>query len=597
MALVTRLFVHRHSKTAKQDVIYTVDGDNSESDPAPRRSSSWKQLFAPKQKDGNSKWVPTLSGIIKAGDEGLWTSSLFTHPHGQPGEVSFEAICEMFAGELRPRSVTERSAYAGEIGRFINAAKRGAVSPRRVQSVSYKGGRDVAPPAQRKSLDMSSIERGLGRSLSIKRPAPALVPMGNGLVEQDSSAAAQHAWMKDGRPAEYHNGRMGVRLTRGEVAALSLILGSAITRTSSEGEASAASADKGAFGLSIQVTRTDDGRHLVSLRQHKRSVSQMPPSSAGHSPLFAKHLACGSLPFSQDSTAINSLLITNETLDAVRSGLPLTLRKRAQQSAQVQFLATLPSSRTLALHTLTPSTTPSAPNPLIDAIAHLPFSGGLTPLASAPLMAATHFIAGGGLAPGRLLQRLDALVDKVQRHAPTPNVFGALHEPQNAGLLFRERERVARLNGSGESLCDATARVRRHAALLQRLVALVPDGGRRVGAAVRTATANELRTAHADAVAAYACAAQTAALNGSASRSSLGSGSNATLGSGPAALPARDLGKLTERLLKAQLPFGVDTVAVVARLVLVAWTMSARGVVWEGGEGWRVEGVDGGVWV
>lgn len=631
MALVTRLFVHRHSKNSKQD-IYTVDGDNGESYQLPRRTRSLKQLFTPKQKDRNSKWVPTLSGIIKAGDEGLWSSSLFTNPHGHPGEVSFEAICEMFANELRLRSMTERSAYSGEIGRFINSAKRGATSPRRVQSMSYKrantGRGDTAQPTQRKSLDISSIERGLGRSLSIKRPAPALVHMGNGLVEQNSTTAAQHAWMTDGRPAEYYDGRMNVRLTPAELAALSLILGSSIASTSSGTEADAATIEEGAFGLSIRSTLTDDGRHMVSLRQHKRSVAQMLSSGSGHSPLFAKHLACGSLPFSQDGKSINSLVITDDTLEALRSGVPLTMRKRSQQTPQAKFLAMLPSSRELAFHTIQLSTKSSPPTPLIDAIAQLPFTGGLTPLISTPLILTVQFIASGGLHPGRLLQRLEALVDKVHRHSPHLTIFGPLHSPQNAGLFFRERERLAKVatGALDEDLLDKVARVQRYVTLLQRLMALVPDVKMQdVRAAVQEATRRELQRSYEDAVAAHkekaspsprmgrndtSCPESDArsnrryASNSSrpskqrSPRSSLGSGSNGTVTSNTGRLsstfPERNLGKQVEVLLKSELPFSVDMVAVVARLVIVAWTWSVDTVAWEEGEvGWRVPAVEG----
>lgn len=605
MALVSRFFVHRHSKTAKQD-LYTVDRDNSDSYQLPRRSSSWKQLFTPKQKDADSKWVPTLSGIIKAGDEGLWSSSLFSNPHGHPGEVSFEAICEMFAKELRPRSMTERSAYSGEIGKFINSAKRGAPGPRRVQSVSYKrvntGRGDVALPAQRKSLDISSIERGLGRSLSIKRPAPVLVPMGNGLVAQDKTVAAQHAWTKDGRPAEYHDDRMSVRLTSAELVSLSLMLGSSITSIAGDAEGIAASTDKGAFGLSIKITTADNGKHLVSLRQHKRSVSQMPSSGSGHSPLFAKHFACGSLPFSQDGKSINSFLITDDTLDALRSGAPLTMRKRSQRSSQAHFLATLPSSCDLAFYSLEASTKSSPQTPLIDAIAQLPFTGGLTPLASTPLISTIQFIASGGLHPGRVLQRLEALVDKVQRHSPDLTIFGPLHELKNTGLLFRERERLAKVSSGAitETLLDKVARVHRYVTLLQRLMALVPDTKPQdILAAVQEATKKELQRAYADAIAAHTSVGSPSIARRSP-RSSLGSASNGTIRSRRSnTFPERNLGKQVEALLKAELPFSVEMVARVARLVVVAWTLSVGVVAWEvSQEGWRVpelEGLSGGM--
>lgn len=626
MALVTRLFVHRHSKNGNvnQDV-YSVDGDHGESHHLPRRSSSWKQLFSPKQKESNSKWVPTLSGIVKAGDEGLWSSALFTNPHGHPGEVSFEAICEMFANELRPRSMTERSAYSGEIGKFLNSAKRGVVSPRRVQSMSHRknnsGRGEVAPLTQRKSLDISAVERGLGRSISIKRPAPALVPMGNGPVERGSASTTERAWMKDGRPAEYQDGRMGVRLTATELVTLCVLLGSSIMSAKSSNET--ATTEKGAFGITIWSTPIGDGKYQISLRQHNRNISQLPSSESGHSPRFARHFACGSLPFSQDAKSINSILITDDAFEAVRSGVPLTIRKRSQQTPQAKILSMLPSSRELTFHTIEASTKSSPLTPLIDAIAILPFTGGFTPMASAPLLNTIRFVASGGLTPARLLQRLEGLVDKVHRHSPHLNIFGPLYEPRNAGLLFRERERLGKVAAGAitEALADKVARTQRYITLLERLMALVPNmKPQEVLVAVQEATKKELQRSYNDAVTAHQSTSTSVASTPSPTvvdthcpstrrhasdssrlptrrshRSSLNSDDSRSspVGRQSGTFPEHNLGKQVEALLKADLPFSVDAIATIARLALVAWTLSVDLVAWEDGEtGFRVPDVE-----
>jgi hypothetical protein len=622
MALVLRLFVHRHSKINSKHDVYTLEGTSSEPNRLPRRSNSFKQLFASRPKDVNSEWVPTLSAIVKAGDEGLWSSALFTNPHGHPGEVSYEAICEMFANELRPRSLSERSAYSGKIGKFINSAKRGSTSPRRVKSMSHKrsstGQGDDSTSTQRRSLDnrrsldITAIEKGLGRGLSVKRSVPVLVTLGNGLVEPETTSAAQHAWMKEDRPAQYYNGRTGMELTSAEIAALSILLGSLITDAPNNGEVAPEDLDEGAFGISILSTPSKDGGRIISLRRHKRSTSQLSSNGSGHSPLFAKHIACGSLPFSPETNSTNTILISNETLEAVRSGAPLTMRKRSQQTPQAKFLAALPSSRELTFHALEASTKSSPPTPLIDAIAQLPFVGGLTPLASTPLISTVHFIATGGIHPGRLLQRLESLVDKLQRHSPHLTIFGPLHSPQHAGLLFRERERLARIATGAvtEDLADKVARMQRYTTLLQRLMALIPDmKPQDVLPAVMEATKAELQRSYADAVTAHS-SAPPSPLNDThcplsdarsssrpsarrSPRSSIGAGSSATSRLSTT-FPANNLGKQVETLLKSELPFSVEMVAVVARLVVVAWTLSVGRVAWEEGEdGFRVPDLEG----
>jgi hypothetical protein len=53
------------------------------------------------------------------------------------------------------------------------------------------------------------------------------------------------------------------------------------------------------------------------------------------------------------------------------------------------------------------------------------------------------------------------------------------------------------------------------------------------------------------------------------------------------------LGKHIERILKDDLPLSVESVAIVARLIIVAWTLSVEAVAWEEGEqGFRIPDLD-----
>jgi hypothetical protein len=448
----------------------------------------------------------------------------------------------------------------------------------------------------------------------MKRPAPTVVAMDNGLVGQNSANPAQHTWIKDGQPAEYHVGRMSVRLTSAELAALSIILGSSVSSPTTDAKISDVSGNNGAFGVALSTIVLKGGRHQVNLKQHKRSISQMPCSGSGCSPLFAKHIACGSLPFLQDRKSISSILITEDTLEAIQSGTSLTMRKRLQQTVQSRYLARLPSSHDLIFHAIEPSTKSSPSTPLIDAITMLPFTGGLTPLATVPLIRTIQFITSAGLAPARLLQRLEGLVDKVHRHTPHLNIFGPLHEPQNAGLLFRERERLAKVATGAvtEVLGDKVARMQRYVTMLERLMALVPDTKPQdVLAAVKEATKKELQRSYADAVTTNKILSaaeeplgvdthcpQSDARSQRRSRSDLERTSarrspRTSLGSdgvaGTSTFPEHNLGKQVETLLKSDLPLSVENIATVARLIIVAWTLSVQTVGWEEGEeGFRV---------
>ncbi|KAF1844845.1 uncharacterized protein K460DRAFT_354716 [Cucurbitaria berberidis CBS 394.84] len=612
MALVTRLLVHKHNKQPTTENMYTADGCTERQHQLAHISSSWKRLFTPKLDQSKGQWVPTLSGIIKAGDEGLISSALFTTLYGQSGDVPLEVFYEAFASGLRAHPVMERSAYSSEIFKFIAGTKRGAGGPGRAKSVSYRstsGRVDPTSKPQRKSLDFSTAERGLARGISIKKPAPVLIPMVNGLVHEGKQRHKDGSWMKDGHTAKYFDGRMSVRITSAELSALSVILGNPLI---ADAQKNPVPSRKGAFGISISTTPTDDGKYQVTLRQHKRSIPQQHARGSGFSLLYAKHLAAGSLPYSQDREGISSIFVTNETFEAIQTGASLHEKSSTTKSPQSIFLTSLPSSRKLRFHVLAASTEQNASATLIDAIAALPFSCGHTPLASAPLIKTIQFIASGGLLPARLLQRLEGLVEKVHRQAPHLDIFGPLYEPHNAGHLYRERERLGKLSSNPDTtdtLADKAARMSRYITLLERLMCLVPDmKPQDVLVAVRKATKKELRRSYAEAVTAHnspsasitnspflepdtkskrqsSTASRTSARR--SNRSSTASTLTVTSLGSPAPsdiFPPQNLGKKMEQVLKSELPLSVETIAFVARMVLVGWTLSVEPTAWEEGE-------------
>jgi hypothetical protein len=229
----------------------------------------------------------------------------------------------------------------------------------------------------------------------------------------------------------------------------------------------------------------------------------------------------------------------------------------------------------------------------------------------------------------------------VHRHAPHLNIFGPLYEPQNAGLLFRERERLGRLASDAatpDTLADKTARVSRYTTLLERLMALVPDlKSQDVLAAVQEATKAEIRSAYQAAVASHSSSAAARRKSSvetmtspvsvvsdspdipakSAKRTSTSSSrrsprrqsnrssafseimETSLLSPFPVEEESggggkeRSLAKQVEQVLKAELPLSVETVAFVARMVVVAWCVSVQTVAWSEGEaGFRIPDVE-----
>ncbi|KAH7117587.1 hypothetical protein B0J11DRAFT_442179 [Dendryphion nanum] len=615
MVLVTRFFWSHH-KMPKDVEDSNSTGDNTTDnqysiDPSQKKKNifaierPWKQLFAPKQNKG--QWVPTLSGIIKAGDEGVYNSALFNALQANPGDINLEILFDVFRTELKTRSMTEKSSQTTEFSKFVTGPKH-----RRSQSVKINRAitSELPPRLQRASIDLA--ERGLTRSRS-KRVSPVLLSSFNAVPSVvDGKKSGQHSsWTQDMHHAQQMGGKTAITVTPSELAALSIVIGSPLEVTASfqqsdDSSTVQLSASKGAFGISVRGPLLEDGKYYITLRQHKRSISQLSSRGSGYSSLFAKHMAAGSLPFSQDSTTTNSIRITSSNLTHIQAGTPLHLQRTSSPRKSSDFLSSLPNSKPPSFHTLLPSTTSSTSTPLlVHAIAALPFTGGLPPLASTPLIQTIKFIACGGLPPARLLQRLEALVDKIHRHSPNQHLFGPLFEPSNAGLLFRERERLGKLATSTNTtdfIADKVARMHRYTTMLERLMALVPDiPPQDVICKVREAAKKEFERSYVEAVAAFKYpqqfepVRQPSGLSGRTVRSKRSSTSSMVPRSptSPASLtsprssftfPRQNLGRQVETILKSELPFSVEMIAQVARFVVVAWSISVEGVAWEEGE-------------
>ncbi|KAF2269054.1 hypothetical protein CC78DRAFT_575606 [Lojkania enalia] len=585
----------------------------------------WMRMLLRKRERGQC--VPALSGIFKAGDEGLYSSALFnTLQKACGGDIPLDVLHDAFAQELRSRPLPERSAYPLPISRFVSGKRQGV---RRSQSVrATKDSRpELSPRAQRYSVDLA--ERGLSKALSKRsRSNPILISTFNPILPDESAGSS---WTQDLRHAHKFEGRTGISVTATELAALSIILGSPLTLAQMQrGSQEKSPQPTSVFGLSISGSPLGDGRYHISLKQHKRSLSQLPAKGSGYSTLYAKHIAAGSLPFSLDSKSISSTLITRETLEAVKLGKCLRTERSSASTSAAQFLSMLPSSRELNFHTFTESTASTSTSLLLRSIAELPFTGGLVPLASMPLVSTVRFVASAGLPPARLLQRLEALVDKVHRHSPNLQLFGPLFESNNAGLLFRERERLGKLatgTVTEESLADKVARMHRYITMLERLMALVPDMKQQdILFAVREATQKEIERSYEDAIAAASLGTNNnsstefqvfpAPATSPSKRYSSLSGrrskrSSVSIASAPSSpcmpvsqetltsprssstFSVQNLGKDLESVLKTDLPFNIPTIAKVARLVLVAWTQSVQIVAWEDGEnGLQFAGLD-----
>ncbi|KAK3216746.1 hypothetical protein GRF29_1g863994 [Pseudopithomyces chartarum] len=567
--------------------------------------------LVPALKKDSGQRLPTLSAILKAGDEAVFSSALLNAHHGAAGELPLQHVYDAFANELRNRPLAERGALSPAAAGFLSSARK----PQRIQSVSLSppSRPDPAKRASRKSVDVirNSIDLtdlGIGRSRSVKKAAPSLVTLLHPPPSASGDTGPIHShWDNDLQQSLQLQGHTAITVTGHELAALSVVLGSPIEIIPNAQEKceSWANTYKGALGVSIAATAMGNGSYHIALTSNKRHVSQLPAKGSGYSTLHAKHHASGSLLFESDSKATHSILVTYETLEHLKSGTCLSLQPVGADTGGAQFLASLPNSRLPSFHAFTPSTTADQTSRLVHAIGDLVFTGGLTPFASIPLIQTVQFVASGGLVPGRLLQRLDALVEKVHRQAPHLQLFGPLLENSNTHLRFRVNERLARLATgtlTDEVLAEKVARMSRYVTLLERLMNLVPgQSPAQVSIAVREGLRSEMERSYAGAVAAQLIGGtivSTPQSKRSKSVSRLGTrrsrhsskssgtaspdGMASTTSDRPSStFPSHNLGRHVEGILKGSLPLDVQTIIMVARLVLVAWTLSVESVAWD----------------
>lgn len=646
MALVAWFLVrHKRRKlanTAQSLTDYPVDGEGQARPTTPEApfvsDRSWRGKPGSKRRSKGQQRSPSLATFLKAGDEDIFGSNVF-HPHNlqQSANVSLDSLYDVLADTMMARPTAERLAYTQAMSQFIAGRKS---SRKRRQSVPA-----TANEVESRLRPTSVKRRKASRSQYLVITANSFL-----MTEEATLPAARYSWWEM-RPTldSGSDGELTMEISPEELAALSILLACGRPSTNAQNAnddpdlITPAFSDSGAFGISInRHAPTSEGKRFVTLtRRPLYTTEQVPRASPGYSILLAKHMACGSLPFSRGPSVTACLLISRASAAAIVAGSPALhiRRKNNPDTASSKFLSSLPHSRGLALYEVAveaPITTSNdfqtpaqLPESFLEVLARLPYTT-LPPLASIPMLDVIGFVASAGLPPGRLLQRLESLIEKIHNASAGTSLFGPLYEVHNVRTLVRERDRLGKLAleatpraNVSDSLAQKTARLHRYGVLMERLTGMLATGGlgkEEVRRRINEANRNELVKSYSDALGQHrttptprgspsngntgtatpvpqvssptaepttpsqgrTLGAQSPQPQGSRiiTRSSISScRSGSTRRSGPSAPP--NLGSQLEAILKAGLPLSVPQVAFVGRLVLVAWSLSAEKVAWE----------------
>ena len=328
----------------------------------------------------------TLSGFIKAGDNHAYSSSMFDWIPQSNEEVSWKPLYQSFFNELVWMRKEQSTAPSRDISRLIVTArkhmkisKRGAAiqkhSPqlrfvvlraltRVVGSINrvknetegaerhtlYQEGytRETQLLKSRNSSDLS--EKGLNFT-GPRKAAPKLVKNFKKLRPLDLNSSddtngraiyLESTWAGDLRKVSVRQGQPYIEVAAEELAALSFVLGIPIALGDSSESTDLESF--GAFGISLRSHRSPDGVHHLRFDYRQRDILQQPSKGSGYSTIFAKNLACGSLPFAQDDNATHTIFVNQAAVKSLRRGLSTANATVNVLTPQTEYLSRLPSS-------------------------------------------------------------------------------------------------------------------------------------------------------------------------------------------------------------------------------------------------------------
>ncbi|KAK4443414.1 hypothetical protein QBC34DRAFT_211136 [Podospora aff. communis PSN243] len=234
-----------------------------------------------------------------------------------------------------------------------------------------------------------------------------------------------------------HEGSPAVRVSEEELAALSFMLGIEIK----SGDEQFLPGGRGGFGTCLTSNKFK-GKSVLRLIQHV-DHPQFSNARGGsrYSILFAKHLACGCIPFERwHDHEVQTLVVTEKVQDIIQEGGSIcdTVDKTKTSdfrwtNPEIQYLSHMPAfgngGNFYHMNRSHPGFKPSLPGTIWanctqterhfsittwpEVIARLAF-GGLVPMATRPLAEAVRFSVGGASHSSGDMEALEKLMRRVQ---------------------------------------------------------------------------------------------------------------------------------------------------------------------------------------
>jgi hypothetical protein len=149
-------------------------------------------------------------------------------------------------------------------------------------------------------------------------------------------------WLVKGQPC--------IEISREELAGFALVLGIPLTMDNDNEAAVTTICGTGPFGVHIRgrIVGLDWRLHLTL--QHKQ-VTHRPSEGSGYSTLFAKHIACGCIPFSQSLSWTDTIFVDEPAFKAIRnSAYKIVPHESVGIDPALRYLSRLPAARGLSVY-------------------------------------------------------------------------------------------------------------------------------------------------------------------------------------------------------------------------------------------------------
>lgn len=367
--------------------------------------------------------LPTIGYLIRAGDNLVYTSAMFDHAPPFSTKVCWVNLYTQFFDQIALRQDIKKIDFSKYHG-LADILSRASSNVRRSRKgVAHFGGVMKAWRAwkTRQPYDVENLQlgeelpQGLDPEIECLYERKKLVKCVRDLgrcerkelaltLPRDTPAQWLPHW-GDLRQPQVMDQKPCIEVSQQELAGLALALGMCLSM-----EDSHTIEGTGPFGICLRGQRRDT-EWRVHVTHQIREPDQKASKGSGYSILFAKHMACGSLPFGQSESLIHSVFVDESVLAGIKQGLHISYREFQPAPALIKYLSHLPSARRLRIYgtqresgnteggTLRRGSILDADFKVCDttwpqAVAGIAF-GGLVPQANKTLVDAVQFTVGG----------------------------------------------------------------------------------------------------------------------------------------------------------------------------------------------------------